>query len=91
VNKRGILQVRLDGDLQRAFAAEVARARKVNVSVSESVVARMLLAEAMSSRIGRPITVAEQGFREGWLRGYGESRRAFLEAAQTSAQAKRLQ
>ncbi len=84
MNRDRILQVRLDRDLARDLRDQVERARRDDARVTESVVARMLLRDALAARGGRPLPVGEQAFKEGWLRGYGEAKRAMQEAMKGS-------
>ena len=85
MNRKNIVQARITGDLAADLAAEVERTRAANATATESVVVRALLSEAIAARRGRPPSVADAGYKEGWLRGYSEAKRAMQEAASKSA------
>ncbi len=82
------LQVRLDHDLARAFASARGRGAAHGPVLTTSVLARCLLREALAARHGKVMSADEQGFREGWLRGYAEAQRAAQEALYAAALAR---
>lgn len=80
MNRSHILHVRLDRDLVRELTALIRAARERDPRATESLVARVLLREALAARRGQPLPVEDQGFREGWLAGYAEAQRGFQTA-----------
>jgi hypothetical protein len=70
------IQARLDNQLARAVAIEVAAAKNANPEVGTCAVVRMLLREALAARGGRVLPVSDQGFIEGFMRGSSEAQRA---------------
>ncbi|MBN2575305.1 MAG: hypothetical protein JXP73_12140 [Deltaproteobacteria bacterium] len=80
MKKSGIIQVRLDRELASSLAAQLKTAKDTNKYISESALVRILLRDAIAARAGRSVPLADQGFIEGWLRGYGKARRRMHEA-----------
>ena len=83
------LQVRLDLDLTRELAERLEIATKLDSTITESVLVRCLLRQALAGKSGKPISADMLGYREGWLRGYGEAQHAAQEAFHAAASARR--
>ncbi|HEV3192107.1 MAG TPA: hypothetical protein VGY54_16460 [Polyangiaceae bacterium] len=81
----GILKVRLDDHLRRLLQQHVAEIQVRDPDATLSSVARNVLREGLAQRLGRPASMADAGYREGFARAFSEVRRVVQEAMRTVA------
>ena len=84
--KQAKIQVRLDDNLARSLVVQVDAAKEANKELGTCAVVRMLLREALAARNGRTISVGEQGFIEGFMRGCRKAQFALQTALHSAAE-----
>jgi hypothetical protein len=87
--KQAKIQVRLDDELARALVTQVEAAKEANPDIGTCAVVRMLLREALAARNGRTISVGDQAFIEGFMKGCGQAQSAVQTALHSASQNRR--
>lgn len=82
-------QVRLDRDLAAGLESLLGISQATDKTATESVLVRVLLREALAARKGKLVGASEQGYREGWLRGYGDAQQTAQLAFHAGAPSRR--